>query len=199
MTKQKIIVSGIAVALVIAAIGIMAYIKKGTDADPADTASRSPAAQASEPAAQASEQRTGSGGNDLAGGALLLTEPFDLSTFRSSGLPVIIDFGADSCIPCKEMAPVLVELHKELEGRAIIRFVDVWKYRDLANGIPLQVIPTQVFFDSKGKPFTPSEKLQIPMNQYATRDTNEHVFTTHEGGITKDQMLAALYEMGMKK
>lgn len=136
----------------------------------------------------------------LTKGPLQLTAPFDLNALRNAGLPLIIDFGADSCIPCKEMAPVLEELHASLEGKAIIRFVDVWKYRELAEGIPLQVIPTQVFFDAQGKPFSPDmSKLQIPFNQYSTRDTNEHVFTTHEGGLDKAQMLAILAAMGMKK
>lgn len=132
-------------------------------------------------------------------GGLNLTEPFDFVEFRSAGIPVIIDFGADSCIPCKQMAPVLAALHDELKGKAIIRFVDVWKYRELAEGVPLRVIPTQVFFDSNGRPFIPSEEIQIPMTQYVTRDTNDHVFTAHEGGLTKDQLLAVLYEMGMNK
>jgi thioredoxin 1 len=131
-------------------------------------------------------------------GNLLITTPIDFDALRSSGLPVIIDFGADSCIPCKEMAPVLVELNKSLKGKAIIRFVDVWKYRDLAEGVPLQVIPTQVFFDSAGKPFNPPESLQIEFIMYSLKDTDEHVFTTHEGGLDKPQMLAILAAMGMK-
>jgi thioredoxin 1 len=128
-----------------------------------------------------------------------LTKAFDLATFRSYGVPVIIDFGADSCIPCKEMAPVLVALHDELKGKAIIRIVDVWKYRELAEGIPLQVIPTQVFFDADGKPFTPPESLGIPFTMYSNKETNEHVFTTHEGGLTKEQLLAIIDAMGMMK
>lgn len=131
-------------------------------------------------------------------GDLLITTPIDFTALRASGLPVIIDFGADSCVPCKEMAPVLEELNETLKGKAIIRFVDVWKYRDLAEGIPLQVIPTQVLFDAQGRPFTPSDALQIEFNMYKLKDTNEHVFTTHEGGLDKSQMLAILKEMGLK-
>ena len=96
------------------------------------------------------------------------------------------------------MAPVLDELNRTLQGKAIIRFVDVWKYRDLAEGVPIQVIPTQVLFDSKGKPFTPPESMQIEFNQYSLKDTNEHVFTTHEGGLDKTQMLSILTAMGLK-
>jgi len=133
-----------------------------------------------------------------ASGNLLVTAPIDFKALRSSGLPVIIDFGADSCIPCKEMAPVLAELHKSLQGKAIIRFVDVWKYKNLADGVPLRVIPTQVFFDSTGKPFVPPDSLKIEFIMYTMRDTKEHVFTTHEGGLDKSQMLAILNVMGMK-
>ena len=132
------------------------------------------------------------------GGDLLITTTIDFEGLRSSGLPVIIDFGADSCIPCKEMAPVLADLNKSLAGKAIIKFVDVWKYRDLSEGVPINVIPTQIFFDSTGKPFTPSDSLQVPLTMYSLKDTDEHVFTTHEGGLDKPQMLAILKEMGMK-
>ena len=59
------------------------------------------------------------------------------------------------------MAPILVALHDELRGKAIIRFVDVWKYRDLAEDIPLQVIPTQIFFDADGKPLRPQTRLKF--------------------------------------
>lgn len=129
---------------------------------------------------------------------LHVTSPIDFDALRSSGLPIIIDYGADSCIPCKEMAPVLEELNKTLAGKAIILFVDVWKYRDLAQGVPIQVIPTQIFFDARGKPFSSGEGLGIPFNLYNRRDTGEHIFTTHEGGLDKSQMLAILKAMGMQ-
>lgn len=186
MEKRKAIIGGAVIAGIIAVIGVLWIVKNGK----ADENPRA-AAQSVNPSAPAKDA--------LLDGDLDLTAPFDLADFRAAGVPVIIDFGADSCVPCKEMAPVLVALHDELKGKAIIRFVDVWKYRDLAEGIPLQVIPTQVFFDATGKPFAPSEKLQIPMTQDKTRDTGEHVFTTHEGGLTKDQLLSVLYEMGMQK
>ncbi len=51
------------------------------------------------------------------------------------GFPIIIDFGADSCIPCKEMAPVLKKLNEEWQGKVIVKFVDVWKYPDAADSI----------------------------------------------------------------
>lgn len=130
---------------------------------------------------------------------LHVTEAIDLKKLKSYGLPIIVDFGADSCIPCKEMAPVLEKLNKEMRGKAIIKFVDVWKYQELAQDYPISVIPTQVFFDKDGKPFTPSDPEGMKMNMYSLRDTNEHVFTTHEGGMTEEMILAALKEMGLEE
>lgn len=131
--------------------------------------------------------------------ALHVTNELDINQLKSFDLPIIIDFGADSCAPCKEMAPVLETLNKKLQGKAIIKFVDVWKYPKLAEGYPLRVIPTQVFFDKDGKPYVPSDSQAIKMNMYSLKNTNEHVFTTHEGGMTEAMILAVLKEMGMKE
>ena len=95
--------------------------------------------------------------------ALHVTEKLDLDKLKSYGLPIIIDFGADSCIPCKQMAPVLVELNEELQGKAIIKFVDVWKYQELAQGYPISLIPTQIFIDSTGKPYSPKDPETMKM------------------------------------
>lgn len=131
--------------------------------------------------------------------ALNVAEPIDLEELKSYGLPILIDFGADSCIPCKEMAPVLKELNEELQGKAIILFVDVWKNQSLADGYPISLIPTQVLITSDGLPYTPSDALSSGIQMYSSRDTEEHVFTTHEGGLDKETMLAILKEMGMKE
>jgi thioredoxin 1 len=130
--------------------------------------------------------------------ALYVTEELDLEKLKSYGLPIIIDFGADSCLPCKEMAPVLRDLNETLQGKAIVKFVDVWKHRSLAEGYPLRAIPTQFFFDKKGNPYTPSESIGVPMQMYSTKETNAHIFTLHEGGMTKEQLLNVLKEMGVE-
>ena len=130
--------------------------------------------------------------------ALHVTDSLDLQELKSYGVPIIIDFGADSCIPCKEMAPVLKELNEELRGKVIIKFVDVWKYQSLAEGYPISVIPTQVFFDKNGDPFTPKDLEASQMQMYSAKDTKKHVFTTHEGGMTKEQILAVFKEMGVE-
>jgi len=130
--------------------------------------------------------------------ALHVTSNLDMEQLKSYGLPIIIDFGADSCIPCKEMAPVLEELNESLRGKAIIKFVDVWKYKEIGENFPIQVIPTQFFFDKDGNPYSPSDDLDIKLTKYNKNDSNEHVYTVHEGGLTKDQMLTVLKELGLR-
>ncbi len=123
----------------------------------------------------------------------------DLEKLTAHGLPIIIDFGADSCIPCKEMAPVLKTLNERLQGLAIIKFVDVWKFGEAAKGFPVQVIPTQVFFTAEGKPYVPGEEVDIAFTAYNYRETGERAFTVHQGGLTEEQMLVILADMGVKQ
>ncbi|HZK25661.1 MAG TPA: thioredoxin family protein [Oscillospiraceae bacterium] len=130
--------------------------------------------------------------------ALAVTEEFDLEHLKSYGLPIMLDFGSDDCAPCQAMAPVLEELNLELQGKAIIKFIDVWKYEELGQDYPLTLIPTQVFIDAEGKPYTPSNPKAMEMTLFTHRETNEHLFTTHVGPMTKEEILAALAEMGMK-
>ena len=121
----------------------------------------------------------------------------DLDALKEYNLPIIIDFGADSCNPCKEMAPVLKTLNAEMQGKAIIKFVDVWKNGDAANDFPIQVIPTQVLFNADGMPYVPSDDIGIKFDLYSFKDTGEHAFTVHQGGLTEDQMRAILADMGV--
>ncbi|HAN44103.1 MAG TPA: thioredoxin [Ruminococcaceae bacterium] len=123
----------------------------------------------------------------------------DLDALKEYKLPIIIDFGADSCIPCKEMAPVLKALNTEMQGKAIIKFVDVWKNAEAARDFPIQVIPTQIFISADGKPYVPSDGMQIEFAMYTYKNTGEHAFTVHQGGLTKDQMKAILADMGVSE
>lgn len=122
----------------------------------------------------------------------------DLEQLKSYGIPIMIDFGADSCVPCKEMAPVLKELNADYQGKVIVKFVDVWKDQSLAEGFPVEVIPTQFFFDADGNPYVPSDPEAMRMMMYSMRDTDEHVYTAHQGGMTKEQILEVFKELGVE-
>jgi thioredoxin 1 len=63
----------------------------------------------------------------------------------------LVDVGANACIPCKMMAPILEKLEKVYQGKAAVVFVDVWKNPAGAEPFKIRVIPTQIFYDKKGK------------------------------------------------
>jgi thioredoxin 1 len=69
----------------------------------------------------------------------------------ASGRPTLIDFGAAFCIPCKRMKPILDSLKTEYAGRANVIFVDIKQERDIASRYRIMIMPTQVFYDAKGK------------------------------------------------
>ena len=131
--KNKLWFKMLVPVLIVAVIGIMWFIKNSTtDADiPILT----------EPT-----------GDQLVGAdfSLNATELIDYEALSEYGLPIIVDYGADSCIPCKQMAPVLRTLNAEMQGKAFIKFVDVWQYYEAAANVPVQVIPTQIFVNADG-------------------------------------------------
>ncbi|MBN1391638.1 MAG: thioredoxin family protein [Sedimentisphaerales bacterium] len=66
-------------------------------------------------------------------------------------LPRLVDLGADKCVPCKMMAPILEEIKKDYAGVINVEFIDVWKEPDKAKEYGVSIIPTQIFYDAAGK------------------------------------------------
>ncbi len=93
----------------------------------------------------------------LSGLTLLLYQPSinaDVESFRDlpvKGMITLIDLGADKCIPCKMMAPIMAKMEKQYKGKAAIVFIDVWKHNEQARRFGIRAIPTQIFFDQNGK------------------------------------------------
>jgi thioredoxin 1 len=75
----------------------------------------------------------------------------DLKKALASGKPVLVDFGANSCLPCRQLRPILKEVEKEYSEKASVLVIDVYKNQKLAQEYKILLIPTLVFFDGKGK------------------------------------------------
>ncbi len=75
----------------------------------------------------------------------------DLTKALKSGKPVLADFGANKCIPCRQIRPILREIGKEYGGKAHVIIIDVWEMPQLAREYRIQLIPTLVFWDTSGK------------------------------------------------
>lgn len=66
--------------------------------------------------------------------------------------PVIIDFYATWCRPCKITAPIVEELAKDYQGQIDFYKVDIDKEQELAATFGIQSIPTFLFIPAKGNP-----------------------------------------------
>jgi thioredoxin 1 len=80
----------------------------------------------------------------------LTSETFD-TTLASTDQPVLVDFWAEWCGPCKMMSPILDQLATEQTGRATIAKVDVDAFPDLQARFGIRAIPTLIVFKN-GQP-----------------------------------------------
>src|SRR5690606_11968048 len=74
-------------------------------------------------------------------------------------LPVLTEFGATWCGPCKTVAPELQALSQELEGRALIVEIDVDESPRIAQALRIQSVPTFIVFVA-GKPVDATQGVQ---------------------------------------
>ena len=63
-----------------------------------------------------------------------------------SDTPVLVDFFAEWCGPCKAMAPALEEVAKDMEGQVKITKIDVDDNPDITNKYAIQAMPTLILF-----------------------------------------------------
>lgn len=82
---------------------------------------------------------------------LLLFAFFQTAPAIAGQLPKLVDLGADKCIPCVKMAPILDALKEEFSGRMEVVFIDVWKRKKEAAKYQVRMIPTQIFYGADGK------------------------------------------------
>jgi len=92
-----------------------------------------------------------------------------------TALPRLVDLGADKCIPCKMMIPVLADLKTNYVGQLEVEFIDVWKNPDAGKPYNINLIPTQIFYDAKGKELS-----------------------RHEGFFSKKDILAKWKKLGIE-
>ncbi len=103
--------------------------------------------------------------------AAVTNETFEQEVVQSQK-PVLVDFYADRCGPCKTVGPLIEELAAEYEGRITVRKVDIDSNPELARQYGVRSIPTlMVFKDGEAKDTiigaVPKSKLAEVIDRHA--------------------------------
>lgn len=100
----------------------------------------------------------------MAGNIVVISDQqFEAEVIQSS-MPVLVDFSAEWCGPCKMLAPVLEQLADEYAGRVKVAKVDIDENHESAAQYSIQSVPTMIIFQN-GAPvkklvgLTPKNKI----------------------------------------
>lgn len=101
--------------------------------------------------------------------------PKNIAQTEFKNMPALLEFSSETCYPCKQMKPVIEEIKKDYEGKAMVKIVDVYEDMELAEKYNIRLIPTQIFLDKEGKEYF-----------------------RHEGLFPKEEIIKIFNEMGVK-
>lgn len=135
---------------------------------------------------KADNQNNGSTGNENATteNTMPVASPEDVGqtewikqTTIMSSKPMVIDFFATWCGPCKQLEPILEEVEKNHKGDVIFKRIDVDKETSLAQEFGVQSIPMLMFVTPKGEYQTivglqPASVIETKIAELLTRSAN---------------------------
>ena len=99
--------------------------------------------------------------------ALEITEANFEELVQNSDKPVVLDFWAAWCGPCKMVGPLIEEMHNEYEGKAVIGKVDVDANPGIAGKFGVRNIPTIVYL--KGGELVDKSVGAVPKSQLTSK------------------------------
>jgi thioredoxin 2 len=77
---------------------------------------------------------------------VILTEDSFARTIQDTQIPVLVDFYADWCGPCKMMAPFVDEIARRYQGRALVAKLDTDRAPHISGNFQIRGIPTTIVF-----------------------------------------------------
>jgi thioredoxin 1 len=103
----------------------------------------------------------------------------------SSKIPVLLDFYADWCGPCKVLGPIIDELAEEYQGRALVAKVNTEVNPNLSQYFKIKSIPTMIIIHQgkmmeRFQGLIPKPNLEEILDEYIAMDINLKVQSNEE-------------------
>ena len=134
--------------------------------------------------------------SNIADPADIVITAVDLDELLSTGLPVVLNFGDDSQ-DAQDMLDVFTSLYGDLHEHVLIRSVDLAQNPQAREGFPVQVMPTQFFYQADGTPIPLPMSIGVICSVFMSIETEEPLFTAHEGPLSFEELVRMLEFMGV--
>lgn len=96
----------------------------------------------------------------------------EASALVANGLPVIVDFSAEWCPPCRQLKPIFADLKTEFEGKVDFVTVNVDSVPDLSREYNIESIPALIYLNEDGKEiyrsvgFQTADQIKADISKY---------------------------------
>lgn len=123
-------------------------------------------------------------------------QPIDYEGIFGEGKPLILAFGSEDCVACRQLKPILQKLSDKHDGDIYIKYVDIVKNPDSYDDYRFQFIPSLIFFKKDGSPYIPSKEYIDEYNfEIAKDDSDNAKYTLHQGALPKEILESIIQEL----
>lgn len=179
-TKIKKIIS---IILIIVVVGILfgIYTYKKTNNNSTET---------NKFASESQNNSEGTSSNkygETSGKSIETDQPIDYESIFEEGKPLILVFGSEDCVACRQLKPILQKLSNKHEDEIYIKYVDIVKNPDSYDNYRFQFIPTLIFLKNDGTPYIPSKEYIDEYNFEISKDDSGNTkYTLHQGALPEE-------------
>lgn len=182
----------ISIILILVVVGILfgLYTYKNLNKSSTDTNKVSSEAQNS------SEGSSPNKDGDASGKSIETNKPINYDAIFKEGKPLILVFGSEDCVACRNLKPVLQKLSDKHDGEIYIKYVDIVKNPDSYDNYTFQYIPSLIFYKNDGTPYIPSKEYVDEYNFEMPKDDSNNVkYTLHQGALPKEILEDIIQEL----